>query len=118
MNIEKLTAIAEAEGYVDIDALPSDVKATAIRKVATFDDFTLDNDPSGEHDFGDFNLAPRDPCAPHVSCVTKVLFTKSASFPDLVFGLRFMDGSWYCFTVEIDRGTMPITRSHIKKSSF
>ena len=29
----------------------------AIRKVATFDDFTADNDPHGEHDFGSFDLA-------------------------------------------------------------
>ncbi len=42
-----------------VDALPSDVKAMAIRKVATFDDFTPDNDPHGEHDFGGFDLAGR-----------------------------------------------------------
>ena len=41
----------------NVDALPSDVKAVAIRKVATFDDFTPDNDPHGEHDFGSFELA-------------------------------------------------------------
>ena len=40
-----------------IDALPSDVKAMAIRKVATFDAFDGDNDPHGEHDFGAFDLA-------------------------------------------------------------
>ena len=40
-----------------VDALPSDVKAMAIRKVATFDHFTEDNDPYGEHDFGAFDLA-------------------------------------------------------------
>jgi hypothetical protein len=34
-----------------VDALPSDVKAMVIRKVATFCDFTPDNDPHGEHDF-------------------------------------------------------------------
>ena len=38
-----------------VGALPSDVKAMAIRKVATFADFTSDNDPTGEHDFGSFN---------------------------------------------------------------
>jgi Replication-relaxation len=38
--------------------------------------------------------------------------------PDLVFGLRFRDGSRRCFMVEIDRGTMPITRSDIRQSSF
>ena len=34
-----------------VNALPSDVSAMAIRKVATFD---ADNDPHGEHDFGSF----------------------------------------------------------------
>ncbi len=42
-----------------VDALPSDVKAMAVRQVATFTDFTPDNDPHGEHDFGGFDLAGR-----------------------------------------------------------
>jgi hypothetical protein len=42
-----------------VDALPSDVKAIAIRKVATFAEFTPDNDPHGEHDFGNFELVGR-----------------------------------------------------------
>ena len=42
-----------------VDALPSDVKAVAIRRVATFSEFTADNDPHGEHDFGSFTLAGR-----------------------------------------------------------
>ena len=40
-----------------VNELPSDVRAMAIRKVATFDAFTPDNDPHGEHDFGGFDLA-------------------------------------------------------------
>jgi hypothetical protein len=40
-----------------VDALPSDVKAIVIRRVATFTEFTADNDPHGEHDFGNFTLA-------------------------------------------------------------
>src|SRR5215211_4865405 len=40
-----------------VEALPSDVRAMAIRKVATFDTFTKDNDPYGEHDFGNFELS-------------------------------------------------------------
>lgn len=39
-----------------VDALSSDVKARVIRRVATFDAFTADNDPHGEHDFGAFVL--------------------------------------------------------------
>jgi len=42
-----------------VDALASDVKAMVIRKVATFTDFTPDNDPHKEHDFGSFTLTGR-----------------------------------------------------------
>ena len=42
-----------------VDALPSDVKAIVIRRVATFSDFNADNDPHGEHDFGSFELTGR-----------------------------------------------------------
>ena len=35
------------------------VKAAAIRKVVSFDDFNEDNDPYGEHDFGRFELCNR-----------------------------------------------------------
>lgn len=38
--------------------------------------------------------------------------------PDLVFGLMFADGSRRCFMVEIDRGTMPVTRSDIRQTSY
>ena len=40
-----------------VNALPSDARAMAIRKVATFEAFTEGNDPHGEHDFGSFDLA-------------------------------------------------------------
>ena len=39
-----------------VDALPSDVKAMVIRRVATFTDFNAENDPHAEHDFGSFPL--------------------------------------------------------------
>lgn len=42
-----------------VAALPSDVRAIAIRKVRTYRDFTEANDPHGEHDFGSFELAGR-----------------------------------------------------------
>lgn len=38
--------------------------------------------------------------------------------PDLIFGIRFSDGSRRCFMVEIDRGTMPITRADVAQTSF
>ena len=37
-------------------ALPDMVKAEALKKAATFDDFSEENDPYGEHDFGSFEL--------------------------------------------------------------
>jgi hypothetical protein len=42
-----------------VDSLPSDVQAIVIRRVATFSDFTKENDPHGEHDFGSFEVAGR-----------------------------------------------------------
>ena len=42
-----------------VDALPSDVKAMVIRRVATFSEFSADNDPHKEHDFGSFTLTGR-----------------------------------------------------------
>jgi hypothetical protein len=38
--------------------------------------------------------------------------------PDLIFGIGYSDGSRRCFMVEIDRGTMPISRSDIRQTSF
>ncbi len=42
-----------------VDALPDMVKAEALKRAATFDDFSEDNDPHGEHDFGAFELCGR-----------------------------------------------------------
>jgi hypothetical protein len=39
-----------------INALDDGVKARILDKVRTFDVFTPDNDPRGEHDFGNFEL--------------------------------------------------------------
>ena len=42
-----------------VDALPDIVKANALLEVTRFDQFTADNDPHGEHDFGSFDLVGR-----------------------------------------------------------
>jgi hypothetical protein len=42
-----------------VNELPDCVKAEALRQVAMFTDFTPDNDPYGEHDFGSFTLVGR-----------------------------------------------------------
>ena len=67
MSTEKIRALNDAfrttmtGGKVlltaGVDALPSDVKAMVIRRVATFSDFNADNDPHGEHDFGSIAIA-------------------------------------------------------------
>lgn len=38
--------------------------------------------------------------------------------PDLILGLRFPDKSRRCFMIEIDRGTMPVTRSDPSVTSY
>ena len=40
-----------------VDALPMDTKARVIGAVQSFSDFTPDNDPHKEHDFGNFETA-------------------------------------------------------------
>ena len=40
-----------------VDELPLDVKARVILAVQSFSNFTKDNDPHGEHDFGAFEIA-------------------------------------------------------------
>lgn len=42
-----------------VAALPDMVVANALLRVASFDEFTADNDPHGEHDFGAFELCGR-----------------------------------------------------------
>ena len=42
-----------------VHELPDMVKAAALQKTATFDAFTEDNDPHGEHEFGSFELCGR-----------------------------------------------------------
>src|SRR4051795_9818838 len=42
-----------------VNALPSDMKAAVIQRVMTFSEFNEENDPHGEHDFGNFTLAGR-----------------------------------------------------------
>ena len=40
-----------------VGALPEDVLTQVLERVRHFDEFTKDNDPHGEHDFGTFELA-------------------------------------------------------------
>jgi hypothetical protein len=40
-----------------VASVPLDVKARVLILVQSFSDFTADNDPHGEHDFGSFEVA-------------------------------------------------------------
>src|SRR5262245_49784518 len=39
-----------------VDALSSEIKANVMRRVCTFSEFTKENDPHSEHDFGSFTI--------------------------------------------------------------
>lgn len=60
----------------------------------------------------------RDPFALRVKLTEGGAVHDIGLVPDLAFGLRFPDGSRRCFLVEIDRGTMPVSRSDIRQTSF
>jgi hypothetical protein len=62
--------------------------------------------------------AARDPFALRAKLSHRGTMHEISVVPDLVFGLELPDGSRRYFMVEIDRGTMPITRSHFNQTSF
>ena len=68
--------------------------------------------------FPDQSFAAGNPFALRVKLAEKGTVREFGLVPDLVFGLRFADGSRRCFMVEIDRGTMPVTRSNPTQTSF
>ena len=68
--------------------------------------------------FPDQTFSARDPFALRVKLSHQGILHELGLVPDLVFGLKFADGSRRCFMVEIDRGTMPVTRSDIRQTSF
>lgn len=60
----------------------------------------------------------RNPLAMRVSVSRGEKNQEIGLIPDLIFGIRFLDGSRRCFMVEIDRGTMPVFRRDIAQTSF
>jgi DNA-binding Lrp family transcriptional regulator len=68
--------------------------------------------------FPDQSFSERNPFALRVRLSHQGTVHEIAVIPDLVFGLRFADGSRRCFMVEIDRGTMPIARNDIQQTSL
>jgi len=60
----------------------------------------------------------RNPLALQVSILHNENTHAIGLIPDLVFGLMFPDGSRRCFMVEIDRGTMSVSRSDVRQTSI
>ncbi len=60
----------------------------------------------------------REPFKLTANITQKGVMREVGVIPDYAFGLRFSDGSRRCFLVEIDRGTMPVSRSDISQTSF
>jgi hypothetical protein len=48
----------------------------------------------------------------------KVQRSDTPVIPDAVFGLQYPNGSYRCFALEIDRATMPLTRSNLDETSY
>jgi DNA-binding Lrp family transcriptional regulator len=68
--------------------------------------------------FPDQSFSGRNPFALHVKISQGGIVHEIGVVPDLAFGLLFPDGSRRCFVVEVDRGTMPITRRDIRQTSL
>jgi DNA-binding Lrp family transcriptional regulator len=68
--------------------------------------------------FPDQQFSLRNPFALSVRVSHHGAMHEIGLVPDLVFGLKFPDGSRRCFMVEIDRGTMPIARADIRQTSY
>lgn len=60
----------------------------------------------------------RNPLAMRVGVLHNGKIHEVGVIPDLIFGIRFSDNSRRCFMVEIDRGTMPVTRTDVAQTSF
>ncbi len=48
----------------------------------------------------------------------KVERSDSPVLPDAIFGLQYPNGTFRCFALEIDRGTMPLTRANLEETSY
>ena len=62
--------------------------------------------------------ASRAPFALRAKLAHRGVISEISVVPDVVFGLELADGSRRYFMVEIDRGTMPITRADFAQTSF
>jgi hypothetical protein len=69
--------------------------------------------------FPDHRVAARNPFTLRVTLSHRGVMHDMGLVPDLAFGLTLADGSRRHFTVEINRGTMPVVRSDsFRQTSF
>jgi len=68
--------------------------------------------------FPDQTFTKRNSFALRVKLSDRGTMHEIAVIPDLIFGLLSADGSRRNFVVEIDRGTMPVTRADFRQTSF
>jgi Replication-relaxation len=68
--------------------------------------------------FPDQSFADHSPFALRVNLAYRGHQENIGIVPDLAFGLAYPDGSRRCFLVEIDRGTMPVSRTDFRQTSF
>lgn len=69
-------------------------------------------------EFPDQTQRDRNPASLRALVTLGEKTVKLTVIPDLIFGLRYPDGTKRCFMVEIDRGTMPVSRTDLSQSSF
>jgi hypothetical protein len=56
-NEAKLSIFPLENSHQGVAALPEEELTLVLARVRHFDEFTADNDPHGEHDLGNFELA-------------------------------------------------------------
>src|SRR5262249_40670294 len=68
--------------------------------------------------FPDPTRSRRSPISLKVTVTSGDKSIETAVVPDLLFGIGYPDRSRPCFMVELDRGTMPVSRSDLRQTSF
>lgn len=95
-----------------------DFQVTLERAIRMRSDIELIHSDELVSAFPDRTCRMRNPLAMSVSVFHNGDAQVLGVIPDLIFGIRFPDGSRRCFMVEIDRGTMPVIRGDITQTSF
>ncbi|MDA9473531.1 hypothetical protein XI03_03190 [Bradyrhizobium sp. CCBAU 65884] len=95
-----------------------DFQVSLDRAVRQRDDISVIHSDELVSEFPERPRSMRNPLAMRVGVSHNGKAQEIGLVPDLIFGIRFSDGSRRCFMVEIDRGTMPIMRADVAQTSF